>query len=186
MSYRTNTDRILDNIDRSRSREAERAEFQVDRQAEGRDLETETPEPDATIGERTRRIRSCVERAYARAAHRDQMNRLATRFRTVGDLNRHLARGDVSVVVQYLDHQRYDDVRVSPFEISPQQIIDAKRDTKTTRPDVNALKVLREQLKYGVLAAYGKLEPRIRDAVKERADLGHIQVFVTLDLRPAG
>ena len=186
MSYRTNPDRILDNIDRSRSREAERAQFQIDRQAEGRDLETESPEPDATLGERTRRIQGCIERAYLRAAHRDQMNPLAARFRAVGDLSRHMARGDVSVIVQYLDHQRFDDVRVSPFEISPQRVAEAKRETKTTRPDVNALRVLREQLKFGVLSAYRKLEPRIRDAVKERADMGHVQVFVTLDLRPAG
>jgi hypothetical protein len=29
------------------------------------------------------------------------------------------------------------------------------------------------------------MEPRIRDALRERADLGHVQVLVTVDLRPA-
>ncbi|MCE2456067.1 MAG: hypothetical protein J4G12_09700 [Gemmatimonadetes bacterium] len=186
MSYRTNPDRILDNIDRSRSREAERDRFEVDRQAEGRDLESEPPAQDATFGERARRIRACVERAYVRAAKREQVYRLAKRFRAVEDLHHHKARGDVSIIVQYLDHERFDDVRVSPFEITPQHLLDARRETRTTQPDIGALKVLREQLKYGVLAAYRKLEPHIREAIKERADLGHVQVLVTLDLRPAG
>jgi hypothetical protein len=29
------------------------------------------------------------------------------------------------------------------------------------------------------------VEPRIRDALRERADLGHVQIQVTVDLRPA-
>ena len=56
---------------------------------------------------------------------------------------------------------------------------------KTSRADVNALKVLRAQLRAGVKAAYQKLEPRIRDAIRDRADMGHVQVQVTVDLRPA-
>ena len=57
--------------------------------------------------------------------------------------------------------------------------------TKTSRPDVNAMKVLRAQLREGVLFAYKKVEPRIRDALRERADMGHVTVQVTMDLRPA-
>ena len=55
MSYRTNPDRILDNIDRARNRDAESARFQVDRQALGRDLETDMPDVDATTSERLKR-----------------------------------------------------------------------------------------------------------------------------------
>jgi predicted Rdx family selenoprotein len=40
-------------------------------------------------------------------------------------------------------------------------------------------------LRQGVKAAYAKLEPRIRDAIRDRADMGHVQVQVTMDLRPA-
>ena len=49
---------------------------------------------------------------------------------------------------------------------------------------MNALRVLRKELRGGVLAAYQKLEPRVRDAIRDRADMGHIQVQVTVDLRP--
>ena len=180
-----NADRILDNIDRARNRDAERAQFQVDRQAEGRELDTECPPPDATIGERTRRIFGIVERAYTRAAQRDQMNPLAARFRAVGDIHHHNARGDVSLSVQYLDHERFDDVGVSPFEISQREVKDARSETRTSRADVNALKLLRARLRQGVIEAYRKVEPRLRDAVRERADLGHVQVRVAVDLRPA-
>lgn len=113
------------------------------------------------------------------------MHRLAKRFRAVGDLSHHKARGDVTVAVQYLDHERYPDTKVSPFEILPHHLVEARRDTKTSQPDVNALKVLREHLRYGVLAVYGKLDPDIREAIRERADIGHVQVHVRLDLRPA-
>ena len=41
MSYRTNPDRILDNIDRARNRAAEAAGLYVERQAVGRELDTE-------------------------------------------------------------------------------------------------------------------------------------------------
>jgi len=92
----------------------------------------------------------------------------------------------VSISVQYLDHERFDDVGVSPFEIRPYEVADVKRETKTSRADVNALKVLRKELRGGVLAAYQKLEPRVKDAIRDRADMGHIQVQVTVDLRPAG
>jgi hypothetical protein len=36
-----------------------------------------------------------------------------------------------------------------------------------------------------VLQAYQKIEPRIRDAMRDRADMGHVQAQVTVDLRPA-
>jgi hypothetical protein len=74
---------------------------------------------------------------------------------------------------------------MSPFEIRPYEVADAKKETRTSRADVNALKVLRKELREGVLAAYQKVEPRIRDALRERADMGHVQVQVTVDLRPA-
>jgi hypothetical protein len=185
MSYRTNPDRILDNIDRSRNRAAESARFNIDRQAMGRDLDTEIPDLDATNPERLKRVFAIIERAYTTAAQRTELGRLASRFQAVGDIHHHHARGDVSISVQYMDHDRYDDVGVSPFEIKPYEIADAKKETKTSRPDVNALRVLRRELREGVLAAYQKLEPRIRDAIRDRADMGHVQVQVTVDLRPA-
>ena len=61
----------------------------------------------------------------------------------------------------------------------------SKKETKTSRADVNALKVLRKELRGGILAAYTKLEPRVKDAIRERADMGAIQVQVMVDLRPA-
>ena len=64
MSYRTNPDRILDNIDRARNRAAEAAGLYVERQAIGRELETEMPDVDATTTERMKRIFSVLERAY--------------------------------------------------------------------------------------------------------------------------
>ncbi|HIL89990.1 MAG TPA: hypothetical protein EYG55_05715, partial [Gemmatimonadetes bacterium] len=73
MSYRTNPDRILDNIDRARNRDAESARFQVDRQALGRDLETEMPDVDATASERLKRIFAVLEKAYTKAAQRSEM-----------------------------------------------------------------------------------------------------------------
>ncbi len=185
MSYRTNPDRILDNIDRARNRDAESAKYQVDRQALGRELETEMPDVDATTSERLKRIFAILERAYTKAAQRAELGRLASRFQAVGDIHHHHARGDVSISIQYMDHERFDDVGVSPFEIRPYEIADAKKETKTSRADVNALKVLRKELRRGVLAAYQKLEPRVRDAIRDRADMGHIQVQVTVDLRPA-
>ena len=84
-----------------------------------------------------------------------------------------------------MDHERRDDVTMSPFEIRPYEVVEAKKETKTSRADVNALKILRKELRQGVLQAYQKVEPRIRDALRERADMGHVQVLVTVDLRPA-
>jgi hypothetical protein len=185
MSFRTNPDRILDNIDRARNRAAESAGLYVERQAVGRDLDTEMPDLDATTTERMKRIFAVLERAYTRAAQRTEMGRLASRFQAVGDIHHHHARGDISISVQYMDHERYDDVGVSPFEIKPHDIADAKKETKTSRADVNALKVLRKELRAGILATYQKLEPRLKDAIRDRADMGHIQVQVTVDLRPA-
>ena len=185
MSFRTNPDRILDNIDRARNRDAESAKFTLDRQAMGRELDTEVPDLDATSTERTRRIFGILERAYTKAAQRSELGRLASRFQAVGDIHHHHARGDVSISIQYLDHERYDDVGVSPFEVRPYEVADAKKQTKTSRADVNALKVLRRELHTGIRAAYEKLEPRIKDAIRDRADMGHVQVQVTVDLRPA-
>lgn len=185
MSYRTNPDRILEGIDRARNRDAESAAFHLERQAMGRDLDTEMPDLDATNPERMKRIFKVVEQAYTKAAGRAELGRLAARFQSVGDIHHHHARGDVSVSIQYLDHERSDDVGVSPFEIRPYEVADAKRETKTSRADVNALKILRKELRDGVVSAYQKLEPRIRDAVRERADMGHVQAQVTVDLRPA-
>jgi hypothetical protein len=76
-------------------------------------------------------------------------------------------------------------VGMSPFEVRPEDVLEARKTTGNTRPDLNAMKVLREELRNGVLAAYKKMEPRIRDALRERADLGHLAVTVTMDLRPA-
>jgi hypothetical protein len=185
MSYRTNPDRILDSIDRARNRDAESARFQLDRQAQGRELDTHIPDLDATNPERVKRIFQAVERAYMKAAQRTELGRLAARFQSVGDVHHHHARGDVSISIQYLDHERSDEVGMAPFEIRPYELTEAKKETKTSRADVNALKVLRKELRQGVLSAYQKLEPRIRDAVRERADMGHLQVLVTVDLRPA-
>jgi hypothetical protein len=185
MNYRTNPDRILENIDRARNRDAESAGLYVERQAMGREMDTEIPDLDATTTERLKRIFGILERAYTRAAGRAELGRLASRFQAVGDIHHHHARGDVSISIQYLDHDRYDDVGVSPFEIKAYQIADAKKETKTSRPDVNALKVLRRNLREGILAAYQKLDPRLRDALRDRADMGHVQVQVTVDLRPA-
>jgi hypothetical protein len=184
-SYRTNPDRILDNIDRARNRDAESAGFNVERQAMARDLDTNIPDLDATNTERLKRIFGSLERAYTQAAQRTELGRLASRFQAVGDIHHHHARGDVSISVQYMDHERFDDVGVAPFELRAADIADAKKETKTSRADVNALKVLRRQLREGVKAAYQKLEPRIRDAIRDRADMGHVQVQVTVDLRPA-
>jgi hypothetical protein len=185
MSYRTNPDRILDNIDRARNRDAETAGLYVERQAVGRELETNIPDLDATTAERLKRIFAVLERAYTRTAQRAELGRLVARFQAVGDIHHHHARGDVSISIQYLDHERYDDVGVSPFEIKPYHVADAKKETKTSRADVNALKVLRRELRQGILTAYQKLEPRVRDAIRDRADMGHVQVQVTVDLRPA-
>lgn len=185
MSFRTNPDRILDNIDRARNRDAEAAGLYVERQAMGRELVTEMPDLDATTTERVKRVFGALERAYTKAAQRTELGRLASRFQAVGDIHHHHARGDVSISIQYLDHERYDDVGVSPFEIRPYEVSDAKKETKTSRADVNALKVLRKELREGILAAYQKLEPRIKDGIRDRADMGHVQVQVTVDLRPA-
>ncbi len=185
MSYRTNPDRILDNIDRARNRDAESARFSVERQAMSRDLDTDIPDLDATHVERLRRIFASLERAYTKAAQRSELGRLASRFQAVGDIHHHHARGDVTISIHYMDHERYDDVGVSPFEVRAEVIADAKKETHTSRADVNALKVLRKELREGVKAAYQKLEPRIREAIRDRADMGHVQVQVTVDLRPA-
>ncbi len=183
MGLRTNPDRILDNIDRQRSRDEEGHAGQ-DRQAVGRDLDTDIPDLDATTPERMRRIFGIVERGYVKAASNAELGKLASHFRAVGDIPAHHARGDVSVAIQYIDSPRPGDVGMAPFEIFPERLVEAKKETKTSRPDVNALKVLRVEIRDGVMAAYKKVEPRIRDALRDRADMGHIAVQVTMDVRP--
>ena len=184
MGFRTNTDRILDSIDRARSREDEFGRGAGQRQASGRELDTDVPDSDTTNPERIKRIFRVVERAYTKAAQAAELGPLASRFQAVGDIKNHHARGDVSVAIQYLDSERPDDIGMTPFEIDQEDLIEARKETKTTRPDVNAMKVLRKQLREGVLSAYKKIEPRVRDALRERADYGHVAVQVTLDLRP--
>lgn len=186
MSYRTNPDRILENIDRARTRDMERALSLNDRQARGREMETEIPDGDATTPERMRRLFALIESGYQRAAQSAEISPLAARFRAIGDISHQMARGDVSVSVQYLDHDRHDDIGVVPFEVTPRHLEEAKKESRTSRPDVNATRVLRLKLRNGVLAAYKKIDPRLRDALKERADIGHVAAEVTLDLRPGG
>lgn len=185
MSLRTNPDRILDSIDRQRSRDEEGGRHMDDRQAMGRELDTQTPDSDATSPERLKRIFGLVERAYMKTAQGNELGKLAARFRAIGDLHHHHARGDVSVVINYLDSGRPDDVGISPFEVRPGDLEEIKKATESSRPDVNAMKILRKELHKGVLSAYKKMEPRLRDGLKERADVGHLSVTVTMDLRPA-
>lgn len=183
MSFRTNPDRILDNIDRRRNRE-ETGLRGSERQATGRELDTEVPDVEATTPERVKRIFRAVERSYTSAAQSAILGPLAQRFQAVGDISEHKARGDVSIAIRYLDHDRPEDFGMSPFEIHPGDLEETRKETKTSRPDVNALRILRKQLRDGVLAAYQKVEPRIRDAIRDRADMGHVEVQVTMDLRP--
>lgn len=185
MSFRTNPDRILDNIDRARSREDSGFRDASDRQASGRELDTDIPDVDATTPERMKRLFAAVERAYTSCAQSANLGPLAQRFQAVGDLNEHRARGDVSIAVRYMDHDRQDDFGMAPFEVRPEDLVEARKETRTTRPDVNAMKILRGALRSGVLAAYQKVEPRLRDAMRDRADMGHIEVQVTVDLRSA-
>jgi len=185
MSFRTNPDRILDSIDRERTRAEEAARHTDDRQAVGRELDTMPPPPDATTSERMKRVFRLVEKSYTAAAQASELGRLAARFRAIGDLHHHHARGDVSVVLHYMDSSRHDDVGMSPFEIRPQDLEEIKKETDSTRADVNAMKVLRRQLRDGVMSAYKKMEPRIRDGLREKADVGHLTITVTMDLRPA-
>jgi len=183
MSLRTNPDRILENIDRQRTREEEGHAGQ-DRHAIGKELNTEIPDIDATTPERMRRIFGVVESSYTKAAANAELGKLASHFRAVGDIPTHYAHGDVSIAIQYIDSPRPDDVGMAPFEILPERLVEAKKETKTSRPDVNALKVLRVEIRDGVVAAYKKVEPRIRDALRDRADMGHVAVQVTMDVRP--
>jgi hypothetical protein len=186
MSLRTNPDRILESIDRERTRDEETANRPSDdRQAIGRELDTVPPAPDATNPERVKRIFHLVDQAYRKTAHSSELGKLAARFRGIGDLHHHHARGDVSVVINYLDSARPDDVGMSPFEVRPDDLLEARKATANTRSDLNAMKVLREELRKGVLSAHKKMDPRLRDALRERADLGHLSVTVTMDLRPA-
>ena len=184
MSFRNNPDRILDHIDRERNRDEEMRD-QFPREATGRELDTTVPAFDATPAERLRRIFALVEKAYASAAGAE-LRKLAQRFQAIGDIPNHHARGDVSVIVAYLDHERPDDVGMTPFEIKAADFEEAKKVTKSTRPDANALRILREHLRTGVMSAFKKLEPRLRDAIRDRSDMGHLEVRVTVDLRPAG
>ncbi|MSR22334.1 MAG: hypothetical protein EXR92_02135 [Gemmatimonadetes bacterium] len=183
MSLRTNPDRILEHIDRQRSRDDEGRD-EYTRDASARELGTEVPLGDATPAERLRRIFGLIEKAYMSTASGPEIRRLAQRFQTVGDISSHHARGDVSVAVSYLDHERSDDVGLCPFEILPARLDETRKVSKTSSPDANALRILRADLRTGVMVAYKKMEPRLRDAVRERADLGHVAVRITMDLRP--
>ena len=185
MSFRTNPDRILESIDRERTRAEEAALHTDDRQAVGRELDTVLPAPDATITERMKRVFQLVETSYRTAAQGTELGRLASRFRAIGDLHHHHARGDISVVIHYMDSPRFDDVGMSPFEIRPLDLVEIKKETESSRPDVNAMKILRQELRNGVMSAYKKMEPRVKDGLRERADMGHLTVTVTMDLRPA-
>jgi len=185
MSFRTNPDRILESIDRERTRAEEAALHTDDRQAVGRELDTVLPAPDATNMERMKRVFRLVEKSYMTAAQGTELGRLAARFRAIGDLHHHHARGDVSVVIHYMDSPRYDDVGMSPFEIRPLDLVEIRKETESTRADVNAMKVLRQELRTGVMSAYKKMEPRVKDGLRERADMGHLTVTITMDLRPA-
>jgi hypothetical protein len=185
MSFRTNPDRILESIDRERTRDEEGARHPDDRQAVGRELDTTPPDNDATNPERMKRVFKLVEKAYMKAAQGNELGRLASRFRAIGDLHHHHARGDVSVVIHYLDSNRPDDVGMSPFEIRPQDFEEVKKETESTRADVNALRILRKELRTGVMSGYKKMEPRLRDGLRERADIGHLSATVTMDLRTA-
>jgi hypothetical protein len=186
MSLRTNPDRILESIDRERSRDEETSGRQTDdRRAVGREMDTTPPPSDATNPERIKRIFRLIDQAYRTAAQGNELGKLASRFRGIGDLHHHHARGDVSVAVQYLDSARPPDVGMSPFEIRAEDLEEAKKATESSRADVNAMRVLRKGLRDGVMFSYKKLEPRLKDALRERADLGHISVEITMDLRPA-
>ena len=185
MSLRTNPDRILENIDRQRTRDEEGSRDTDDRQAVGRELDTVIPDSDATNPERMKRIFRLVEKAYMTAAQSSELGRLASRFQAIGDLHHHHARGDTSVVIHYMDSGRPDDVGMSPFEIRPADLKEVKKETASSRADVNAMKLLRKELRTGVMSAYKKMESRVRDGLRERADYGHISITVTMDLRPA-
>lgn len=184
MSLRTNPDRILDNIDKQKLRDEEHQSNQ-NRQAIGRALNTEPPDLDATTPERTKRLFQIIQEAYGQAASNTELGRLASHFRAVGDIPNHHGRGDISVSIKYVDSPRSDDIGMSPYEIVPQRLLDAKKETKTSRPDVNALRVLRLEIRDGVLTAYKKLAPRIKDALRDRADMGAVNVQITMDVRPA-
>ncbi len=183
MSFRTNPDRILAGIDRARDRAAE-AQRDFVRQAMARELDSEVPSVEATSTERMRRLFKLIERAYMSAAGSPELKRLAARFQTIGDIAHHHARGDVTVSIHYMDSDRMDEVGLTPFEIFPETLVEARKASRTTRADVNALKVLRHHLREGVMAAYEKIEPRLRDAIRDRADMGHVTAQVTIDLRP--
>jgi hypothetical protein len=74
---------------------------------------------------------------------------------------------------------------MSPFEIRASDLEEVKKETGSTRADVNAMKILRKELRAGVMSAYKKMEPRLRDGLRERADVGHLSATVTMDLRTA-
>ena len=183
MSLRTNPDRILDNIDKQKLREEESQNNQ-NREAVGKALDNVAPDLDATTPERTKRLFQVVEEAYNDIASNRELGRLASHFRAVGDIPNHHARGDVSIARDWMDSPRLDDIGMAPYEIVPQRLLEAKKETKTSRPDVNALKVLRLEIRNGVLAAYKKLAPRIKDALRDRADMGGVAVQINMDVRP--
>ena len=158
MGRRDRGDRILDSIDRARAREAMPPTSGTDRQATGRSLNTELVADGATTTERLKRIFSVVEASYREAASGDQLRPLAARFQAIGDIPDHRARGDISVAIQYMDHERYDDIGMMPYEVGPEMLKEAREHTRTSRPDANALRVLREALRKGVMTSFQKIE----------------------------
>lgn len=185
MGYRTNPDRILENIDRERDRDGRENVGEVVRQAVGKDLNTDAPEGGAAHEERLTRVFKGIEKAYMNAAQSADLRKVASRFQAIGDVHHHHARGEVTVTLDYLDHDRGEDIAVIPYEIRPSVVEELEKETKTSRPDVNALKALRQELRSCVLKAFKRLEPRIRDSIRAGADEGHVAAKVALDLRPA-
>ena len=148
MGLRTNPDQILENIDRQRSREEEAHAAGQDRQAVGKELETEIPDVDATTPERMKRIFAIVERAYNQAASNAELGKLASHFRAVGDIPDHHAHGDVSVSIQYIHPSRPHDVGMAPLEIRPHPLFAAKNATTHSRHDVHPPNVPRHQRRH--------------------------------------
>ena len=137
MSLRTNPDRILDNIDKQKLREEENQNNQ-NREAVGTASDFEAPDLDATTPERTKRIFGVVEEAYNDIASNKELGRLASHFRAVGDIPNHHARGDVSIAIDWMDSPRSHDIGMTPYEIVPQRLLEAKKETKCfTKKEAN-------------------------------------------------
>ena len=82
------SDQILDRIDRARSRD-DNAASPFDREATGRELNTEVPGLGAMQSERMRRLFNIVQEAYVACAKSPEIRKLAARFQNIGDLSDH-------------------------------------------------------------------------------------------------